>query len=134
MSGIDWGHAADVVATGAIVVGALLNLTTAIGVLRLGDLFSRQHAAAKPQVLGVLLMLLGVGLSLRETQSTVMLLLVAVFQLVTVPASAHMVTRAGYRGYVRRPAEDSASARPPEAATTTTPPHAVRTRPGDESH
>lgn len=103
MTGVDWGHVADLVGTGVLILGAVMNLTTSIGLLRLRDLFARQHAAAKPQALGVLLILLGVGLTLRETQYTVMLLVVAIFQLMTVPVSAHMVTRAGYRGYVRRP-------------------------------
>jgi multicomponent Na+:H+ antiporter subunit G len=97
----DWTRAADLAGTAALVVGTILNLTTAIGLVRLPDLFSRQHAAAKPQALGVLLTLLGVGLTLRETSASVMLLVVAVFQLMTVPVSAHMITRAGYRGYVQ---------------------------------
>lgn len=103
MTGFDWGAIADAVAATALVLGAVLNLTTAIGLVRLRDLFARQHAAAKPQVLGVLLTLLGVALALRTTEYTVMLLVVAAFQLLTVPVSAHMITRAAYRGYVRRP-------------------------------
>lgn len=118
----DWGRIADAVATAALFLGAVMTLTTAIGLLRLRDVFSRQHAAAKPQALGVLLVLLGVGLSLRQSSSTVMLLVVAAFQLLTIPVSAHMITRAAYRGYVRRP-----GAEPPGEAAKSVPP--ARTQP-----
>ncbi|MCA0438244.1 MAG: monovalent cation/H(+) antiporter subunit G [Austwickia sp.] len=103
---MSWDAVADGAALVAVLLGALMNLTTGIGLVRLPDLFSRQHAGAKPQVLGVLLTLLGVGLALRDRSATVMLLVVAAFQLLTVPVSAHMVTRAGYRGYVENPDAD----------------------------
>lgn len=117
----DWGRIADAVATAALFLGAVMTLTTAIGLLRLRDLFSRQHAAAKPQALGVLLIMLGVGLSLRQSSASVMLLLAAGFQLLTIPVAAHMITRAAYRGYVRRPgpgepATDDAPQIPPPPA------------------
>ena len=41
------------------MAGALLGLAAGIGVLRFPDALSRMHAATKPQVLGVLLLLLG---------------------------------------------------------------------------
>lgn len=81
-----------------------MSLTSAIGLLRLRDIFSRQHAAAKPQMLGLILTLLGVGLRLQSWAVAGTLLLVVFFQMLTVPVSAHMVTRAGYRGFVSRSA------------------------------
>ncbi|USQ80036.1 monovalent cation/H(+) antiporter subunit G [Ornithinimicrobium faecis] len=80
-----------------ILLGALLCLTAAIGLLRFGDLLTRMHAATKPQVLGVLLVLTGVALSKESGLHIGMLLLVGVFQMLTIPVGAHMVGRAGFR-------------------------------------
>jgi multicomponent Na+:H+ antiporter subunit G len=82
----------DVAGLVAITLGCLVCLTTALGMLRFPDLLTRMHAATKPQVLGVLLVLLGVGLRLRTDLGLVAL--VALFQLLTIPVAAFMVARA----------------------------------------
>jgi multicomponent Na+:H+ antiporter subunit G len=93
----------DVLAAICLVAGALLSLTAGVALVRFPDLPSRMHAATKPQVLGLLLVLLGCGLRLRDSVDITTLLLVAVFQLVTAPVAAHMVGRAAYRaGQVRK--------------------------------
>ena len=48
-------------------------------------------------VLGVLLVILGVGLRTRSGLDVGMLVLIGFFQLLTIPAGAHMVGRAGFR-------------------------------------
>lgn len=83
--------------------GALMSLAAAIGLLRFPDLMSRMHAATKPQVLGLFLMLAAVGLQMRAWSLVPILLVAWLFQLLTVPVSAHMVGRAGYRTKHRRP-------------------------------
>ncbi|MEU7845712.1 monovalent cation/H(+) antiporter subunit G [Micromonospora sp. NPDC049114] len=88
---------ADWLGAACLVTGALLALSAAIGVLRFPDTLSRMHAATKPQVLGVLLLLLGITLRLRSVADIGMILLVAVFQLATAPVSAQMIGRAAYR-------------------------------------
>ena len=55
----------DAVSAVLMVVGALMSLAAAIGLLRFPDLMSRMHAATKPQVLGLFLLLAAVGLQLR---------------------------------------------------------------------
>jgi multicomponent Na+:H+ antiporter subunit G len=80
-----------------MVVGALMSLAAAIGLLRFPDLMSRMHAATKPQVLGLFLLLCAVGLQLRTWWVWPVLVIAWIFQLLTVPVSAHMVGRAGYR-------------------------------------
>lgn len=86
-----------------LVLGALMSLAAAIGLLRFPDLMSRMHAATKPQVLGLFLMLCAVGLQMRAWPLLPLLIVVWLFQLLTVPVSAHMVGRAGYRTKHRRP-------------------------------
>jgi multicomponent Na+:H+ antiporter subunit G len=100
---VTWGTAADVAAAACLLVGALLALVAAIGILRFPDVLTRMHSATKPQVLGLLLVLLGLGLRLRDVRSIGLLALVALFQLVTSPIASHMVGRASFRaGQVRR--------------------------------
>jgi len=93
----------DAAAGVCLVVGALMSLAAAIGLLRFPDLLSRMHAATKPQVFGLLLLLTGLGLQLRSWAVAPLLLLAWLFQLLTVPVSAHMVGRAGYRTKHLRP-------------------------------
>ncbi len=87
----------DVLSAICLLLGATLSLAAGIGALRFPDVLSRQHAAAKPQVLGLLLILIGVGLRLRTGLDITTLVLVAVFQMTTAPVAAHMVGRAAYR-------------------------------------
>ncbi len=98
-----WGGVLDVLGWACVLGGAFLSLAAGVGSVRFPDLLTRMHAATKPQVLGVLLMMLGLALRLRHGPIIWMLVLVALFQLLTAPVSAHMVGRAGYRtGKVRR--------------------------------
>lgn len=94
--------ALDVLAGACLLGGSFLAFAAGMGLLRFPDLLTRTHAATKPQVLGLLLMLLGLGLRLRSGPVIWMLVLVALFQMLTSPVAAHMVSRAGYRtGKVR---------------------------------
>jgi len=87
----------DAVSAVFMVVGALMSLGAAIGLLRFPDLLSRMHAATKPQVLGLFLLLAAIGLQIRTWWVWPVLVVAWIFQLLTVPVSAHMVGRAGYR-------------------------------------
>lgn len=94
---MSWEAIADGVGLACILLGSVMCLTSSIGLVRLPDLYSRMHAGAKPQALGVLLVLLGMGLRLRSGLDIGMLVLVGIFQLMTIPVSAHLVSRARYR-------------------------------------
>jgi multicomponent Na+:H+ antiporter subunit G len=95
--------AADVVALGCLLAGAFLCLTAGIGLVRFPDVLSRMHAGTKPQVLGILLVMVGGAIRLQGLAAAWMLLLVAAFQLITAPVSAHMISRVAYRRrHVRR--------------------------------
>src|SRR5687767_15708667 len=95
--------AVDVLALGCLLAGAFLCLTAGLGLVRFPDVLSRMHAGTKPQVLGVLLVMIGAAIRLNGWSATWMLLLVAVFQMLTAPVSAHMISRVAYRRrHVRR--------------------------------
>lgn len=87
----------DAVSAVFMVTGALMSLAAAIGLMRFPDLMSRMHAATKPQVLGLFLLLAALGLQMRTWWVWPVLVVAWLFQLLTVPVSAHMVGRAGYR-------------------------------------
>ncbi|MFG2107967.1 MULTISPECIES: monovalent cation/H(+) antiporter subunit G [Micromonospora] len=91
------GTVADWLGGLCLLAGALLSLVAGIGVLRFPDVLDRMHAATKPQVLGVLLLLVGLALRLRTPSDLGMIALVAVFQLATAPVAAQMIGRAAYR-------------------------------------
>ena len=88
----------DTIGTVAIVLGVLLTLVASIGLLSLPDVLSRMHAATKPQVVGLLLIVIGGALHLRTSPDVWMLVLVGAFQLVTAPVTAHVVGRLAHRG------------------------------------
>jgi multicomponent Na+:H+ antiporter subunit G len=87
----------DAAAAVCLVVGALMSLGAAIGLVRFPDLLTRMHAGTKPQVFGLLLMLTAVALENREPVMAPLIALGWLFQLLTVPVSAHMVGRSTYR-------------------------------------
>lgn len=94
---MNWAQIADVLGMVLLTAGAILCLAASLGLLRFPDLLTRMHAATKPQVLGVLLVLVAVGLRTRSGLDVGMLMLIGLFQLLTIPVGAHMVGRAGFR-------------------------------------
>jgi len=93
----------DAVAVVLLLAGSFLCLTAGLGLVRFPDVLTRMHAGTKPQVLGVLLIMVGAAIRLQGWSATWMLLLVAAFQMLTAPVSAHMISRVAYRRrHVRR--------------------------------
>ena len=93
----------DVVAVVLLLAGAFLCLTAGLGLVRFPDVLTRMHSGTKPQALGVLLIMVAGAIRLQGWSATWMLLLVAVFQLLTAPVSAHLISRVAYRRrHVRR--------------------------------
>lgn len=80
-----------------IAAGAFLALVAAIGLQRFDDVLARMHAATKPATLGLLLIVIGASLVLREPGSVLKLVLVMLLQMVTAPVGAHLVGRAAIR-------------------------------------
>jgi multicomponent Na+:H+ antiporter subunit G len=87
----------DVAASIMLIAGALLSLAAGIGLLRFPDALSRMHAATKPQIFGLILVLAAIALDQHTVGTIASLLVVLVFQMLTAPISAHMIGRAGYR-------------------------------------
>ncbi|MGM1018396.1 MAG: monovalent cation/H(+) antiporter subunit G [Actinomycetota bacterium] len=91
----------DVAVLVFILLGAILCLSAAVGLLRFRDVPSRLHAATKPQVLGLVFIAIAIALSQGSIVGSLLgLALVApvvLMQFATSPLSAHMVGRQAYR-------------------------------------
>lgn len=94
---MSWPVVLDVLGALLLLLGSVLSLVAAIGVLRFPDLLTRMHAATKPQVLGLMLVAAGLTLELRDARVAALLGLVVLAQMVTAPVAAHMLGRASYR-------------------------------------
>jgi multicomponent Na+:H+ antiporter subunit G len=94
---MNWDIFWDTAALVLILIGALLCLVAAIGLLRFRDVPTRLHAATKPQVLGLVLIALAVGISVRSWPAVGMLVAIVLMQFATAPLSAHIIGRQAYR-------------------------------------
>ncbi|PMC76785.1 monovalent cation/H(+) antiporter subunit G [Brachybacterium sp. UMB0905] len=82
--------------------GVLLGLVAAIGVNRFEGVLMRIHAASKPQMLGLILVLSGASLAAESWSLAAFLLVVLLAQALAVPVASVMVGRAAFRrGFVR---------------------------------
>jgi multicomponent Na+:H+ antiporter subunit G len=87
----------DLIGGVLILAGSFFCLTASLAQVRFPDVLARMHAATKPQVLGLLLVLGGVMFIMPSWPLFGFLTLVVVFQIMTAPISSHMVARAAYR-------------------------------------
>ncbi|MGE7838506.1 monovalent cation/H(+) antiporter subunit G [Viridibacillus arvi] len=81
-----------------ISFGAIFIMVTAIGLIRLPDVYSRSHAASKSATLGVMSILIGVFLHfwLIEDHFNPRILLGILFLFITGPVGGHVIARAAY--------------------------------------
>jgi multicomponent Na+:H+ antiporter subunit G len=94
---VNWPVVLDWVSGFLLIVGAFFSFAAGLGLLRFPDLLSRLHSASKPQVLGLASVLLAVVLQYPIWGIITSAVLVMLFQMMTIPASTHMVGRAAYR-------------------------------------
>lgn len=80
-----------------LFAGAVFCVAAAVGVLRFPDVLTRLHAATKPQVFGLMLVLSGVALTLRTWHVVLLALFTIALQILTAPVSGHMMARTAYR-------------------------------------
>lgn len=85
-----------------ILSGSLLSLASTIGLIRLPDVYTRNHAASKSATLGVLSILFGAFLFfwLENGYMNSRIILGAVFVFMTAPVAGHLISRAAYNSKV----------------------------------
>ena len=86
-----------------ILIGSIISLISAIGIIRFPDIYSRAHAATKTTTLAVLITLVGTFVYFWSSEGymSVRLMLGIVFVFITAPISGHLVLRAAYRAKVK---------------------------------
>ena len=94
---MSFDDALDLAAAICLFLAAVLSLAAGVGLVRFPDALSRLHAATKPQVLGLIFVVVAIALSARSLSVLLALVPVVVFQMLTAPIAAHMIGRAGYR-------------------------------------
>ncbi|MTE21789.1 Na+/H+ antiporter subunit G [Streptomyces sp. TRM43335] len=88
--------ALEVVSAVLLLTGAAFCLLGAVGLVRFPDIPTRLHASSKAQTLGVLLTLVGAAVRVSFPYAG-LLLLIALFQLFTVPVAGQVIGRVAYR-------------------------------------
>ncbi|MET9242757.1 monovalent cation/H(+) antiporter subunit G [Nonomuraea sp. NPDC003709] len=86
----------DIAAAACLLLGATLALSAGAGLVRFRTTLDRMHAGTKPQVLGVLLVLLAMWLHRPTWANAGPLLLAGISQVITVSVAAYMVGRGAY--------------------------------------
>jgi multicomponent Na+:H+ antiporter subunit G len=78
-------------------IGIAVILIAAIGVVRLPDALSRQHAATKAGTVAVILFAAGVAMIMQDSAWSWRLLLIIVLLLLALPLASHALSRAAAR-------------------------------------
>ena len=91
----------ELVAVLLILAGTIVSFLSAIGLIRLPDIYTRSHALSKGSTMGVLFILIGTFLFfIMEGFFSIRLFLGIFFVFLTAPVAAHVVVRAAYRSNV----------------------------------
>lgn len=86
-----------------ISVGVIFSLVTALGLIRLPDVYTRTHAASKSSTLGVMCILGGVFIYfwLFENHFNSQLIIAIAFLFITSPVAGHLIGRAAYMSGIK---------------------------------
>ncbi|MFP8954036.1 monovalent cation/H(+) antiporter subunit G [Natrialbaceae archaeon A-arb3/5] len=76
-----------------VAFGLFFTFVSAVGVVRLPDIYARAHTASQTDTLGAGLALAAVALALGWHQSTVYTVLLLFFVFITNPTAAHAIAR-----------------------------------------
>jgi multicomponent Na+:H+ antiporter subunit G len=79
-----------------ILIGAVFALLSAIGIIKLPDLYLRMSATTKSATLGVGSVMLGTAIHYGDVGSITKVFVVISFLLLTAPIAAHLLARAAY--------------------------------------
>ena len=85
-----------------ILFGSIVSVISALGLIRLPDVYTRSHAASKSSTLAVLVSLLGAFIYFWEDDGfvSIRLILGIIFVFITAPVAGHLICRAAYRARV----------------------------------
>ena len=84
----------DIAIVALLAGGVFFTLVSAVGVVRLPDIYARAHTASQTDTLGAGLTLVAVALALGVETTTVKTVLLLIFVFITNPTAAHAIARA----------------------------------------
>ena len=86
-----------------ILLGSIISVISAVGIVRFPDIYTRAHAATKTTTVAVLITLTGafIYLWIDEGFISIRLILGIIFVFLTAPVSGHLVLRASYRANIK---------------------------------
>ena len=90
----------EIVSWICIGIGSVFLLIGAIGLLRLGDIFARIHAAGLIDTMGLGFLILGMCTYSGFTLVTAKLLIIAIFMFFASPVSTHALSKAALDGNI----------------------------------
>lgn len=86
----------EIISASFIIIGSLFIFISALGLLRMPDLYMRMSATTKAATLGVGFILLGTAIHFWEIGILSRSVIIISFLLLTAPVAAHMIGRAAY--------------------------------------
>jgi len=86
----------DVISAVLVLSGATMCFAAGVGIIRFPDVLSRLHAATKPQIFGLIAIMVDVALNNSTIGTITLIIAIVVFQSLTAPVVAHLVARAAY--------------------------------------
>lgn len=88
----------DTVLAAVLVLGGLFFMSVSgVGIVRLPDVYCRNHAVGKSETLGSILLLFGLAIYNGFHMSSAKLLLILVFILLANPTATHLIAQAAFR-------------------------------------
>ncbi|MFD9627986.1 monovalent cation/H(+) antiporter subunit G [Peribacillus muralis] len=86
-----------------LLMGVFLFLVSAFGIIRLPDVYTRNHAASKSSTLGILFILIGTLLFFYQQHGHVdfRIVLAIIFIFMTSPVAGHLINRSAYHSGVK---------------------------------
>ncbi|HAA78631.1 TPA: hypothetical protein DCE37_26330 [Candidatus Latescibacteria bacterium] len=80
-----------------MVAGVFFLVVSAVGLLRLPDVYTRMHASSVSESMGAILILLGIGVYEGITPATIKIFALVLFYAVASPTGAHALFRSALR-------------------------------------
>lgn len=87
----------EILTSASLLLGSIVILLSAIGILRLPDAFCRGHALGKGMTMGLILILFGLWFFLGLEVAGIKIPLVVLFQFLTIPIASHLLIRLAHR-------------------------------------
>ena len=86
----------DILSITIIILGTVLMLISAIGIIRFPDFYLRMSAITKAATLGLFLLLIGLAIFFNNLELTIKSLIIISLVLLSNPVGAHAISRAAY--------------------------------------